>query len=152
MAPTRGAARGACASDRGDRDGPGRPSAASAGRRLGRRERWRRLAWAAALASIFPAAGILQPWLARDLFPVCAFCAVTGHPCPFCGLTRALAHAVRGDLAAASIRHPLWPLFAALILFLAALFAAEAAANRTLWPATARGARARRNLRETNEN
>ena len=44
---------------------------------------------------------------------LCLFRAVTGVPCPGCGLTRAIARLARGDLAQAVTLHPLAPLLAA---------------------------------------
>ena len=41
---------------------------------------------------------------------LCGFLWLTGRPCPFCGLTRALAWLLRGDLALALSLHPLSPL------------------------------------------
>ncbi len=43
--------------------------------------------------------------------PACPFYALTGHPCPFCGGTRAYAAMWRGDVVAAARYHPLGPLF-----------------------------------------
>jgi hypothetical protein len=37
----------------------------------------------------------------------CPVAAVTGHPCPTCGVTRALRLALGGDLAGATRMHPL---------------------------------------------
>jgi hypothetical protein len=52
--------------------------------------------------------------------PFCGFLWLTGRPCPFCGLTRALACLLKGDLALALTFHPLSPLAltALLIMFL----------------------------------
>jgi hypothetical protein len=48
----------------------------------------------------------------------CPLLALTGVPCPTCGLTRATRLALHGDLAGATRMHPLWfvivPAFAAL--------------------------------------
>jgi hypothetical protein len=38
----------------------------------------------------------------------CPMLALTGLPCPTCGLTRATRLALRGDLAGATRMHPLW--------------------------------------------
>ncbi|MCK9252974.1 MAG: DUF2752 domain-containing protein [Clostridiales bacterium] len=51
----------------------------------------------------------------------CTFASTTGLPCPGCGLTRALAAALRGDLALAFRLHPLFwlaPLILAAVLVL----------------------------------
>lgn len=54
-----------------------------------------------------------------SLPPFCAFRALTGRPCIFCGMSHAVAFAVRGDLTGASASHPTWflvlPLFAAFV-------------------------------------
>jgi hypothetical protein len=56
--------------------------------------------------------------------PTCPFYALTGHPCPFCGGTRAYAAMWRGDIVGALRYHPLGP----------ALFVATfAAAAYALW-------------------
>jgi hypothetical protein len=39
-------------------------------------------------------------------FDVCAFKVLTGIPCPTCGLTRSLCHALRGDWSASLGYHP----------------------------------------------
>lgn len=39
--------------------------------------------------------------------PVCPFAAITHHPCPGCGLTRATVALLRGDVHAALHFHPL---------------------------------------------
>ncbi len=39
--------------------------------------------------------------------PMCPFAAVTGHPCPGCGLTRATLSIVHGQFAQAFQLHPL---------------------------------------------
>lgn len=63
--------------------------------------------------------------------PGCPFYALTGHPCPFCGGTRAYAAMWRGDVAAAARYYPLGP--ALFVLTFAAL-------AYTLWAlATGRG-------------
>ena len=46
----------------------------------------------------------------RVTLPACPFLAVTGHPCPFCGGTRAFAFLWRGDLVDAVRYYPLIPL------------------------------------------
>jgi hypothetical protein len=38
----------------------------------------------------------------------CPFLALTGLPCPTCGLTRATRLALHGELGAATRMHPLW--------------------------------------------
>ena len=46
--------------------------------------------------------------------PVCGFRWLTGRPCPFCGLTRAMFALARGHVAEALRWHALSPLAAAL--------------------------------------
>jgi hypothetical protein len=46
----------------------------------------------------------------------CLLKAVSGHECPGCGMTRALMHAMRGDLAAAWQYNWRWVLVAPLLL------------------------------------
>src|SRR4030095_5262987 len=41
---------------------------------------------------------------------LCGFLWLTGRPCPFCGMTRALACLLKGDLTLALTFHPLSPL------------------------------------------
>jgi hypothetical protein len=55
-------------------------------------------------------------------FPPCPFYYLTGHPCPFCGGTRAFAYMWRGDLSDAVRLYPLGPaLFAGTLAGVAAL-------------------------------
>ena len=49
---------------------------------------------------------------------LCGFLWLTGRPCPFCGLTRALACLLKGDLALALSFHPLSPLALAALLIM----------------------------------
>src|SRR5262245_61808324 len=53
---------------------------------------------AAALALIFLR---LYPFSSHTSFPVCGFHWLTGHPCPLCGMTRALSCLTRGDWTSA---------------------------------------------------
>ncbi|HEX2735910.1 MAG TPA: DUF2752 domain-containing protein [Polyangiaceae bacterium] len=55
--------------------------------------------------------------VASDVY-LCPFAAVTGLPCPGCGLTRATLALVHGDLTAALRLHPLSPIIAPLGAFL----------------------------------
>jgi hypothetical protein len=47
---------------------------------------------------------------------ICPFALMTGTACPGCGMTRAAAHLIRGDLGTAIGYHPLVPLMAALAI------------------------------------
>ena len=62
----------------------------------------------------------LLPFPSQARISVCGFLWLTGRPCPFCGMIRALACLLKGDLARALSFHPLSPLAmtAFLILFL----------------------------------
>ncbi len=68
--------------------------------------RRRSKAWqAAALAALLGAAALADP--ARPLpFDVCLFNRLTGLPCPTCGMTRAVCHAVHGHWARSVEEHP----------------------------------------------
>lgn len=63
------------------------------------------------------AAGLaaLAAWAPADAAPLslCLTRQGLGLPCPGCGLTRAMAHLVQGDLARSLALHPLAPLVAA---------------------------------------
>jgi hypothetical protein len=50
----------------------------------------------------------------------CPILRLTGHPCPACGLTRAVVAALHGDLAASWQAHPFGPLVVAVLGALAA--------------------------------
>jgi hypothetical protein len=81
--------------------------------------------WPRLLALALLAGSLLLPFLAFDWVTsprslvLCPLRAVTGIPCPSCGLTRALAHLERGHLVQALKFHPFSPLilFLALVLF-----------------------------------
>jgi len=76
------------------------------------------LAVGAVLGAVALLAFFVGPHL-DALPPVCAFRALTGRPCVFCGMSHAVAYAIRGDLASASTAHPAWfvvlPLFASFV-------------------------------------
>jgi hypothetical protein len=82
--------------------------------------------WPRLLALTLLIGSLLLPLLAFDwvtspqALVLCPLRAVTGIPCPSCGLTRALAHLERGHLAEALKFHPFSPLilFLALTLFI----------------------------------
>lgn len=65
----------------------------------------------------------LRVWVPSDdsTSAVCFVRRCTGTACPGCGLTRALAFLVRGDLASMWAMHPLAPLFAIDAVAVAAL-------------------------------
>jgi hypothetical protein len=58
--------------------------------------------------------------LRRGSGPVlCPFRLVTGRPCVACGMTRAVGHALRGDLRQSRREHALGPLVAGAVLIIA---------------------------------
>jgi len=67
--------------------------------------------------------------------PVCPFAAITRHPCPGCGLTRASLSLLRGQIAEAVHMHPLapvvTPLLAGWVLYAAVVYVREGR-----WPGT----------------
>ena len=91
--------------------------------------RARRSVWAGLLFATFPIAWWLRPLIIEDHIPVCLFRIATTKPCPFCGLTRAFAHATHGEFGLAWESNPLWFLAVALIATLAVLMATDAAAG-----------------------
>jgi len=61
-------------------------------------------------------------------FSLCLFYNTTGHPCPGCGMTRALHHIVTGDLLKAAVYHPVsFALLPVLLFFVATIFVRPAA-------------------------
>lgn len=66
----------------------------------------------------------LRVWTPTDdgATTVCVFRRCTGTSCPGCGLTRGIAHVVRGDFAAAWHNHPLAILIGFEALVATALF------------------------------
>ena len=80
---------------------------------------------AAAIACGLLAARVANP--DRPLpFDVCALKVLTGIPCPTCGLTRSLCHALRGEWAASLGHHPAGVLLAAALIGWMVWSAAEA--------------------------
>lgn len=69
--------------------------------------------------------GPLDQWAAAHLPALCPVRAVTGLPCPTCGLGRGLLAAMGGDFPGAYTHHPLAP---ALLVFLASMAALHASA------------------------
>jgi hypothetical protein len=53
---------------------------------------------------------LLQPGTTPTL---CPFALITGTACPGCGMTRAVSHLFRGEIAEAILMHPLAPLIVA---------------------------------------
>ncbi|MBI4859875.1 MAG: DUF2752 domain-containing protein [Candidatus Riflebacteria bacterium] len=96
---------------------------------IDRAARRRRFVLGLALLGAFPLAGLLRPFLG-SLVPGCSFRVITGRPCIFCGLTRALASAWHGDVTGAFGLNPLWGL-AALAVMATGLAALRDAAQGT---------------------
>jgi hypothetical protein len=65
-------------------------------------------------------------------FDVCAFKYLTGIPCPTCGLTRAVCHALHGHWAASLHLHPAGVLVAAVLVGWLAWSLAETARGLTM--------------------
>jgi Protein of unknown function (DUF2752) len=73
--------------------------------------------------------------LARLGAPVCPVAALTHHPCPGCGMTRATVALLHGHLAEAVHLHPLAPILVPL-LGAFALYGALRYVREGVWPAT----------------
>jgi hypothetical protein len=56
------------------------------------------------------------PFSSNAPFPVCGFRWLTGHPCPLCGMTRALSCLTKGDWASAVHLNLLSPMVFGLLL------------------------------------
>jgi hypothetical protein len=60
------------------------------------------------VARVVLSVGALTPPARLERTPVlCPIRRVTGRPCPGCGLTRSITHALHGNLAASLHHHPL---------------------------------------------
>ncbi len=94
--------------------------------------RRRAMAWqAGAMAAVLVGARLADA--SRPLpFEVCAFKHLTGLPCPTCGLTRALCHAVRGDWGQSFASHPAGPLLALALFVWMSWSAAEASRGQPI--------------------
>ena len=94
--------------------------------------------WPRLLALALLAGSLLLPLLAFDWVTsprslvLCPLRAVTGIPCPSCGLTRALAHLERGHLAQALKFHPFSPLILVLALALIVLLLLELVSRKRI--------------------
>jgi len=88
------------------------------------------LAVACVLAAVAALAFFAGPYV--DAFPTtCPYRMITGLPCVFCGMSHAVAFAVRGDFAHASAAHPAW--FVVLPMFAAFIGAMAARWSRVSW-------------------
>jgi len=94
--------------------------------------------WPRLLALALLGGTLLLPWLAFDWVTapgslvLCPLRAVTGIPCPSCGLTRALAHLERGHWAEAVRFHPFSPLVFLLLLALVIMLLFELATHQPI--------------------
>jgi hypothetical protein len=94
--------------------------------------------WPRLIALALLAGSLLLPFLAFDLVTspqalvLCPLRAVTGIPCPSCGLTRALAYLERGHMAQALKFHPFSPLLLVLALALFGLLLLELATHKCI--------------------
>ncbi|MBN2399763.1 MAG: DUF2752 domain-containing protein [Candidatus Aminicenantes bacterium] len=94
--------------------------------------------WPRLLALVLLSGSLLLPLLAFDwvtspqAIVLCPLRAVTGIPCPSCGLTRALAHLERGHWSQALEFHPFSPLLFLLALTLIILLLLELATHQTI--------------------
>ncbi|OHB62512.1 MAG: hypothetical protein A2167_08565 [Planctomycetes bacterium RBG_13_46_10] len=89
-------------------------------------QRLKRLILAVLLYAIFPIAWATRPFLSESNISICIFRRLTGKPCPFCGLTRALACAMCGDLDLAFTYHPLWWLAVFIIITIGSVLLLDA--------------------------
>lgn len=63
-------------------------------------------------------AAVVRPELPVEVVPPCPLRAVTGIPCPMCGMTRGVTALVHGDLASAIVLNPASLVAVALALLL----------------------------------
>jgi hypothetical protein len=97
--------------------------------------RWETLLRLAPLAAAALWCAAASRWLEGT--PLCGFHWLTGHPCPLCGLTRALTALAGGHPMEALALHPLSLLAAALLVAAPLLSLAPAVERRTWQLATA---------------
>jgi Protein of unknown function (DUF2752) len=72
--------------------------------------------WRAGTAGSILAFLAILPLPLNAQVPLCGVFWLTGRPCPFCGLTRALACLLKGEMEVALSLHPLSPLALAALL------------------------------------
>jgi hypothetical protein len=89
-------------------------------------------------------AGVFSVWSPPDdaAFSLCVFRRALGIPCPGCGLTRAVAALLRGDLRAAFAYHPAAPVLALEVAALWVAWGATLVTRRPLLRPVARRAEA----------
>jgi hypothetical protein len=94
-----------------------------------RTARWRT---AGVLASLLGLGAVVNP--VRPLpFDACVLKALTGWPCPTCGLTRAICSALHGDFAGSLAFHPAGLLVLATLVGWLAWLVVEAWRGEPLW-------------------
>jgi hypothetical protein len=86
---------------------------------------------AAALGALLGAAAVTDPTHPLP-FEVCGFKLLTGLPCPTCGMTRAVCHAVHGHWAQSVAAHPAGMILAAGLVGWMLWAAAEARRGRPI--------------------
>ena len=74
------------------------------------------LFWRAGISGSILMLLALLPIPLQPQVSLCGFLWLTGRPCPFCGMTRALALLLKGDFALAVSFHPLSPLMLTALL------------------------------------
>jgi hypothetical protein len=94
---------------------------------------WPRLLALGVLAGTLLVPLFAYDWVTAPGRPtLCPLRAVTGIPCPSCGITRALAHFERGHWAEAVYCHPFVPLVFPLVLALALMLVFELATHKAV--------------------
>ena len=88
--------------------------------------RIRCLLLAVLLFSLLVIVWLIQPFICETDYTICFFRTVTGKPCVFCGLTRALAYASHGNFDSAFACHKFWWLAALIIIVIASISMVDA--------------------------
>lgn len=84
-----------------------------------------------AIIASLPLAILAVRFIPFDRLPAtCVFYRVTGHPCPTCGMTRALVALTHLDLGRAMALHPLAVVLAAVVTLIWGLAVYEALSER----------------------
>lgn len=90
------------------------------------------------LIFLFPALWYAQSYVVAAGPSVCAFHSLTGCPCPFCGLTRALSCATHGEFRKAFAYHHFWWLSVMIIVLIAALLISDSLCDQQRFEKTVR--------------
>ncbi len=75
---------------------------------LNPKQRYIRIGWGILFLSVFPITWMYRYYYKTFPFSGCFFKTIIGKPCPFCGLTRSISHAIHGEFQKAFVFHPLW--------------------------------------------